>query len=103
MSLCGWVGGCKVTNKTGYQDEEVDERKVYCDLHEPLLGVDPLNLSRYFPFAVCEEKRGSRAGGIEEGDMVESFGRGHDVEVGIGPSERPESYRNWVNGLLLRK
>ena len=88
MSLCGWVGSCEVTGKAGYQDEEVvDERRVYCDLHKPLLGVDPFNPSRYFPFAVCEKKRGSRAGGIEQGDMIESFRRGHNVEVGIGTSE----------------
>lgn len=89
MSLCGWVGGYEVTNNAGYQDEGINERRVYCSLHEPLLGVDAFNASRYFPLAVCEEKRGSRAGGIEEGDMIESFRCGDDVQVGIGCSKQP--------------
>jgi len=34
--------------------------------------------------------------------MVESFRRGHDVEVSVGTSERPEPRRNWVDGLFLQ-
>jgi len=60
---------------------------VYYDSHEPFLGVDAFDPSCYFPFTVCEEKRGDRAGRIKESNMVESFRRGHDVEVSVGASE----------------
>ena len=60
---------------------------MYYDSHEPLLGIDAFDPSSNFPFTICEEKRGGRTGRVEESNMIESFGRGHDVEVSVGASE----------------